>query len=124
MTFLFYILLSLMLLVGIRLLSPSLHQLLAIVFFFLLCSYLMIKIVFPFWQKIRAFYLFDLPYLPLILSSSLLYLCSIIISHLLEENDYKSIAFISHLAVKIWIVTLWLDELSDLLKNWEKLLVP
>ncbi|MFJ8262101.1 hypothetical protein ACIQ4I_09125 [Rummeliibacillus sp. NPDC094406] len=104
--------------------SPALHRLLSIVFFFILCSFLMMQVVLPFWQKLRTFYLFDLPYLPLILGSSLLYLCSIIVSHLLEENDYGSIAFISHLAIKIWIVTLWLDELGQLLKQWEKLLVP
>jgi len=124
MIFLFYILLSLLLLVGIQMASPALHRLFSIVFFFILCSFLMMRVVLPFWQKLRTFYLFDLPYLPLILGSSLLYLCSIIVSYLLEENDYESIAFISHLAIKIWIVTLWLDELGQLLKQWEKLLVP
>lgn len=124
MMFLFYILISLLLLVGIQMASPQLHQLLTLVFFFILCSYLMMQFILPFWQRLRSFYLFDLPYLPLILGSSFLYLCSIIVSHLLEENDYGSIAFISHLAIKIWIVTLWLDELSTLLKQWDKLLVP
>ena len=124
MIFLFFILLSLLLLVGIQMTSPALHRLFTIVFFFILSSYLMMRVVLPFWQRLRTFYLFDLPYLPLILGSSLLYLCSIIVSDLLEENDYGSIAFISHLAIKIWIVTLWLDKLGELLKQWDKLLVP
>lgn len=104
--------------------TPALHRLLAIVFFFILCSYLMMQVVIPFFQRLRTFYLFDLPYLPLILGSSLLYLCSIIVSQVLEDNDYGSIALISHLAIKIWIITLWLDKLGELLKQWEKLLVP
>lgn len=124
MVFLFFILLSLLLLVGIQMTSPALHRLLAIVYFFILCSYLMMRVVLPFWQRLKTFYLFDLPFLPLILGSSLLYLCSIIISEILEENNYSSIAFISHLAIKIWIATLWLDKLGELLKQWEKLLVP
>ncbi len=124
MVFLFFILLSLLLLVGIQMVSPALHRLLAIVFFFILCSYLMMQVVIPFFQRLRTFYLFDLPYLPLILGSSLLYLCSIIVSQVLEDNDYGSIALISHLAIKIWIITLWLDKLGELLKQWEKLLVP
>lgn len=124
MMFLFFILLSLLLLVGIQMVSPALHRLLAIVFFFILCSYLMMQVVIPFFQRLRTFYLFDLPYLPLILGSSLLYLCSIIVSQVLEDNDYGSIALISHLAIKIWIITLWLDKLGELLKQWEKLLVP
>lgn len=124
MIFLFFVLLSLLLLVGIQIASPVLHRLLTIVVFFVLCSYLMMRIVLPFWQRLRTFYLFDMPYLPLILGSSLLYLCSIMVSEILKENNYGSIAFISHLAIKIWIVTLWLDKLGELLKQWERLLVP
>ncbi|AMW98839.1 hypothetical protein M2M59_06985 [Rummeliibacillus sp. G93] len=124
MEFLFYVLMTFLFLIGIRIVIPTMHQFFAVVLFFILLSFLMMRVVLPFWQKLKTFFLFDLPYMPLILGSSLLYLCSLIVSHILDENDYESIAFISHLAIKIWIVTLWLDELASFLKQWEKLVAP
>lgn len=95
---------------------PKLQPLLYTSIFFILLLYLLTTVIFPFGQTYaRLFDSLPTPFGKLLIGSAILFYISEVISQHIEEAGYASLASLSHFAVKIAILTLWIDQTTALI---------
>ena len=102
---------------------PKLQPLLYTSIFFYFLFHLLITIVFPFGKYFVA--LFDPlpdPFTKLLIGSAILFYVSELIAKHIEEAGYGSLAAIAHFAVKIAILTLWMQQTSTLIELLSRLI--
>ncbi len=122
---LFQVIVLVLLLLSISFATPKLHPLLYIAIFSYFLLYFLTTIVFPFGLRIIS--LFDAipePFSKLLVGSAIILFISEVIAQQLKEAGYGSLSTISHFAIKISILTMWLqytstiiEFLSTLIKN-------
>ena len=108
----------LLLLLLIKEVFSPLHHLIYIIFYFLILSIVLSSFLIPFADKLLQL----LPYIPFgkpLIYSAVLFMISEHISNLLEELDYESLGMLVSLAIRIVILTYWLNELGGVLKELE-----
>lgn len=95
---------------------PKLQPLLYTSIFFIFLLYLLTTVVFPFGRTyIQLFNALPTPFAKLLIGSAILFYLSELISEHIEEAGYASLASMSHFAVKIAILTLWIDQTTALI---------
>ena len=78
--------------------------------------YLLTTVVFPFGRTyVNLFDSLPEPFAKLLIGSAILFYVSELISQHIEEAGYASLASMSHFAVKIAILTLWIDQTAELI---------
>lgn len=102
---------------------PKLQPLLYASIFFYFLFNLLITIVFPFGKYFVAMFepLPD-PFAKLLIGSAILFYISELIAKHIEEAGYGSLAAIAHFAVKIAILTLWMQQTSTLIELLSRLI--
>ncbi|WP_438310700.1 hypothetical protein [Sporosarcina sp. FA9] len=114
---LFQIIVVFLLLLIIAFAAPKLHPLLYTSIFFFLLLFLLTTLIFPFVKTYVV--IFDIipdPFVTLLIGSAVLFYVSELIAEHLAEAGYSSLASMSHFAVKIAILTLWLDQTTILIE--------
>jgi hypothetical protein len=96
---------------------PKLQALLYASIFFFFLFHLLSTIVFPFGKYFVALFepLPD-PFAKLLIGSAILFYVSELIAKHIEEAGYGSLAAMAHFAVKIAILTLWMQQTSTLIE--------
>ncbi|MBK3494028.1 hypothetical protein JFL43_03965 [Viridibacillus sp. YIM B01967] len=84
----------------------------------------MIRLFIPLIQRILHAFPVEVPYLSLILGSAFLYFVSTAVSQHLIDQEYESLSLLSHTAVKLVILSLWLQEMIELFSIWQRILEP
>jgi hypothetical protein len=102
---------------------PKLQPLMYTSIFFYFLFHLLITIVFPFGKYFVALFepLPD-PFAKLLIGSAILFYVSELIAKHIEEAGYGSLAAVAHFAVKIAILTLWMQQTSVLIELLSKLI--
>ena len=102
---------------------PKLQPLMYASIFFYFLFHLLITIVFPFGKYFVALFepLPD-PFAKLLIGSAILFYVSELIAKHIEEAGYGSLAAVAHFAVKIAILTLWMQQTSVLIELLSKLI--
>lgn len=96
---------------------PKLQPLLYTSIFFIFLLYLFTAIVLPFVRVyVELFQPLPDPFVKLLIGSAILYFVSELISKHIAEAGYGSFAVMSHFAVKIAILTLWVDQTTALIE--------
>lgn len=95
---------------------PKLQPLLYMSIFFFLLFHLLSTIVFPFGKMfVKLFGALPEPFAKLLIGSAILFYVSELIAKHIEEAGYGSLAAMSHFAVKIAILTLWIQQTTVLI---------
>lgn len=106
-----------LLLLMIRFVVPKLQPLLYTSLFFIVLLYLLTTVVFPFGRTfVELFEPLPNPFGKLLIGSAILFFLSELIAEHIEEAGYGSLATLSHFAVKITILLLWIDQLAELIE--------
>ncbi|GEM_PF-1745245 len=114
-----------LLLLAIRFAVPQLHPLLHSALFVFLLGYVMIQAFIPFLQSLsRTFESIPSPFGPLLLGSAFVFYLGDSLAGHLEESGYASLARLSELAVKIFILSFWLPHLARLIQQLTQLITP
>lgn len=96
---------------------PKLQPLLYTSIFFIVLLYLVTTVIFPFGRTyFQLFESLPSPFVKLLIGSAILFFISELISGHIEEAGYASLAKMSHLAVKITILLLWIDQTAELIE--------
>ena len=96
---------------------PKLQPLLYTAIFFIVLLYLVTTVIFPFGRTyFQLFESLPSPFVKLLIGSAILFFISELISGHIEEAGYASLAKMSHLAVKITILLLWIDQTAELIE--------
>ena len=96
---------------------PKLQPLLYASIFFMVLFQLLSVIVFPFGKRIaKLFEPLPDPFAKLLIGSAILFYVSELIAKHIEEAGYASLAAMSHFAVKIAILTLWIQQTAVLIE--------
>lgn len=96
---------------------PKLQPLLYTSIFFIVLLYLLTTLIFPFSRTyVQLFDSLPNPFVKLLIGSAILFFISELISGHIEEAGYASLAKIAHLAVKITILLLWIDQTTELIE--------
>lgn len=95
---------------------PKLQPLLYTSVFFIVFLYLLTAVVFPFGKMyVGLFEALPGPFTKLLIGSAILFFISEIIAGHIEEAGYGSLAKLSHFAIKVVILTLWVDQTTELI---------
>ena len=102
---------------------PKLQPLLYASIFFYFLFHLLNSIVFPFGRYFVALFepLPD-PFAKLLIGSAILFYVSELIAKHIEDAGYGSLAAMAHFAVKIAILSLWMQQTSTLIELLSKLI--
>jgi hypothetical protein len=103
---------------------PKLQPLLYASIFLYFLFHIFLTIVFPF--VISFLTLFEPlpePFAKLLIGSAILFLLSELIAKHIAEAGYGSLAAIAHFAVKIAILSLWMEQTSTLIDLLSKLII-
>ena len=93
---------------------PKLQPLLYTSIFFMV---VLITVVFPFGRSyVQLFEVLPNPFVKLLIGSAILFFISELIAGHIEEAGYASLAKLSHFAVKITILLLWIDQTAELIE--------
>jgi hypothetical protein len=96
---------------------PKLQPLLYLSIFLSYLLYLLSTIVFPFSKTFaHIFEALPDPFAKLLIGSAILFFVSELISKHIEEAGYGSLAAMTHFAVKIAILSLWIKQTTTLLE--------
>lgn len=96
---------------------PKLQPLLYTSTFFMVLFYLLITVIFPFGRTyVQLFEVLPNPFVKLLIGSAILFFISELIAGHIEEAGYASLAKLSHFAVKITILLLWIDQTAELIE--------
>lgn len=97
--------------------APKLQPLLYTSLFFIVLLYLLTTVIFPFGRTyVQLFESLPNPFAKLLIGSAILLFISELISSHIEEAGYASLAKMSHLAVKVTILLLWIDQTAALIE--------
>ncbi|KXH87478.1 hypothetical protein [Sporosarcina sp. HYO08] len=103
--------------------APKLHPILYVSIFFFFLLHLLITVIMPFGKTFaKLFEPLPDPFAKLLIGSVLLYYLSELIAKHMAEAGYASLAALSHFAVKIAILTLWIQQTSAVIKLLSSLL--
>lgn len=95
---------------------PKLHPLLYLFIFCFFLLYLIRTVVFPFGlEMIKVFDAIPEPFPKLMIGSAILYYISELLAKHLDDSGYGSLAAMSHLAIKITILTVWLPQILQII---------
>lgn len=95
---------------------PKLQPLLYASIFFIALFYILVIVVFPFSKSyVKLFEVLPNPYVKLLIGSAILFFISELITGHIEEAGYASLAKLTHFAVKIIILLLWIEQIADLI---------
>ncbi len=96
---------------------PKLQPLLYVSIFFFFLYYLLSTIVFPFGKTFaKLFESLPDPFAQLLIGSAILFYVSELIAKHIAEAGYGSLAAMAHFAVKIAILSLWLQQTTVLIE--------
>lgn len=96
--------------------APKLQPLLYTSLFFIFLLYVLKSVVFPFSQTfISLFESLPDPFAKKLIGSAILFFLSELIADHIEEAGYRSLASLSHFVVKISILLLWMDQITELI---------
>jgi hypothetical protein len=96
---------------------PKLHPLLYMSIFFFYLLYLLSTIIFPFGKTFAGiFEVLPDPFAKLLIGSAILFYVSELIAKHIDEAGYGSLAALTHFAVKIVILTLWIKQTTTLIE--------
>ncbi|NYF24613.1 SpoIIIAC/SpoIIIAD family protein [Sporosarcina sp. JAI121] len=102
---------------------PKLQPLLYAAIFFYFLFHLLNTIVFPFGKYFVAlFEPLPEPFAKLLIGSAILFYVSELIAKHISEAGYGSLASMTHFAVKIAILTLWMQQTATLIDLLSKLI--
>jgi len=108
---LFQIIVVFMLLLMLSFVAPKLQPIMYTSIFFFFLLYLLTTLIFPFGKNyVQLFSSIPGTYAKLLIGSAILFYISELVSQHIEEAGYGSLASMSHFAVKIAILTLWIDQ--------------
>lgn len=114
---LLHIIVVFLLLLVIAFAVPKLQPLLYTSIFFIALLYLLTTIVFPFGRAfVHLFESLPNPFVKLLIGSAILYFVSELIAGHIEEAGYGSLAAMSHFAIKLTILLLWIDQTTELIE--------
>ena len=106
-----------LLLLLITFVVPKLQPLLYTSLFFIVLLYILTTIIFPFGRAfVQLFEQLPNPFVKLLLGSAILYFVSELIASHIEEAGYGSLATLSHFAIKITILLLWMDQIAEVIE--------
>lgn len=95
---------------------PKLHPLLYTSIFLFFLLQLLLTVIFPFGKTyVNMFDALPDPFAKLLIGSAILFYLSEIIAKHIEEAGYGSLAALSHFAVKIAILSLWIKQTTTLI---------
>lgn len=96
---------------------PKLQPLLYMSIFFFYLLYVLSTIIFPFGKKFaNLFEALPDPFAKLLIGSAILFFVSELIAKHMDEAGYGSLAALTHFAVKIAILTLWITQTTTLIE--------
>ena len=96
---------------------PKLQPLLYTSLFFIVLLYILTAVVFPFGRSfVQLFEQLPNPFVKLLLGSAILFFISELIAGHIREAGYGSLATLSHFAIKITILLLWIDQIGELIE--------
>ncbi|WP_342511416.1 hypothetical protein MKY34_13520 [Sporosarcina sp. FSL K6-1522] len=96
---------------------PKLQPLLSVGIFLFFLLHILVTVVFPFGKVyVGLFAPLPDPFAKLLIGSAILYYLSELIAQHFEEAGYASLASLSHFAVKIAILTLWIQQTTTLIE--------
>lgn len=117
MSTLMQILVVFLLLLLITFVVPKLQPLLYTSLFFIVLLYVLMTVVFPFGRAfVHLFEPLPNPFVKLLIGSAILFFLSELIAGHIEEAGYGSLAALSHFAIKITILLLWIDQTAELIE--------
>lgn len=94
---------------------PKLQPLFYTTLFLMFFLYVLSTVVFPFSKAfLRLFEPLPDPFAKLLIGSAILFFISELIAEHIEEAGYRSFASMSRLVVKITILLLWMDQITQL----------
>lgn len=97
--------------------TPKLQPLLYTSIFFIVLLYVLTTVIFPFSNVfITLFEVLPDPFTKQLIGSAVLFFLSELIAEHIEEAGFKSFASISRLAVKISILLLWMEQITELVE--------
>ncbi|MDS9471098.1 hypothetical protein [Sporosarcina pasteurii] len=116
MVTLFQVIVVFLLLLTISFVVPKLQPLLYTAVFFLVLTIILTTVVFPFGRTLlQQFEALPNPYVSLLVGSAILFYLSELISSHIADAGYASLAKISHFAVKITILLLWMNQAAEVI---------
>lgn len=91
--------------------------------FLLVLLYFLTTVIFPFGRALAViFEPLPEPFTKLLIGSAILYWLSELIAKHIEEAGFASLAMIAHLAVKVAIIMLWLNQTAELIETLSSLI--
>lgn len=115
---LFQVLVVFLLLLLIAFAVPQMQPILYTSMFLIVLLYFLTTVLFPFGRSVATiFEPLPEPFTKLLIGSAILYWISELIAKHIEEAGFSSLAMISHLAVKIAIIMLWLNQTAALIET-------
>lgn len=121
MTFIFYAIILLLLLMLIKESIHKLHALIAIIFFFVLLHFLLSMLVLPFIEQLLS-YVHSVPYVPQLVYSALFYQLGVLFHMIFEEEEYEAIGELIMIAVRIVLLAYWTAEVAKVLSEFSSIL--
>lgn len=121
MVFLLYAIILLLLLLLIKGSMDKLTPLFTIIFFFIFFERVYSLLLRPFLTEL-AHLTNGLPYSRLLLYSAFLFILGKLFGSLLEQNEHDALAELLQLAVRIFIISLWLKEMTPIFSKLSSLL--
>lgn len=116
MVTLFQIIVVFLLLLTVSYAAPKLQPLLYTAVFFLVLTIILTTVVYPFGRTfLQLFEALPNPFVSLIIGSAILFFISELISSHIADAGYASLAKISHFAVKITILLLWMNQTAEVI---------
>lgn len=111
MTLLFASIVVLLLLLLLKQSLDKLHGLIVVIVFFILLQALVKSQLFPLWQQLATLFQ-RVPYSKGLLYTALLLILKDLFCQLLEQLEYDAYAGLATLAIRITIVTYWVNEFT------------
>lgn len=113
---LFQVLVVFLLLLLVAFAVPQMQPLLYTSILLIVLVNFLTTVLFPFGKAYAGLFgVLPSPFAKLLIGSAILFLISEIIARHIEEAGYASLAMIAHFSVKIVILLLWLDQISELI---------
>ncbi|MDM5334455.1 hypothetical protein QUF56_14555 [Ureibacillus composti] len=121
MTYVFYAVILLLVLMLIKESINKLHGLIAIIFFFILLHFLLSMMIIPFIEQLLS-YVHSVPYVPQLVYSALFYQLGSLFHKIFEEEEYEAIGEMVMIAIRIVLLAYWTAEVAKVLSNFSSIL--
>lgn len=121
MTFLFYAVILLLILLLIKESIPKLHALITLIFFFILLHFLLSMLVLPFIEQLLS-YVHAVPYVSQLVYSALFYQLGLFFQMLFADEEYEPIGELVMMSIRIVLLMYWTAEFAKVLSNFSVIL--